>query len=65
MFFFVDMVFKEYQKFIPKEYQRYRILFCKIKDLRLPKYKLYDYKIELKEETKFKFYYIYKERYIG
>ncbi len=42
-----------------EEYQQYRILFREIKDLKLPKYKLQNYKIELKEEIEFKFYCIY------
>ncbi len=35
------------------------MLFREIKDLRLPKYNLQDYKIELKDRTESKFYCIY------
>ncbi len=59
MSFFIDIVLEEYQKFVSKEYQQYRTLFREIKDLKLPKYGLQDYKIELKEETELKFYCIY------
>ncbi len=40
IFFFIETVFEEYQKFILEEYRQYRTLFCEIKDLRLLKYKL-------------------------
>ncbi len=59
MFFFIKTIFKEYQKFILKEYWQYKTLFCEIKDLKLSKYRLQDYKIELKDRIEPKFHYIY------
>ncbi len=40
IFFFINIVSEEYQKFVLEEYWQYRILFCEIKDLRLSKYRL-------------------------
>jgi len=40
MSFSIDIVFEKYWEFILKEYWQYKMLFYKIKDLELPKYKL-------------------------
>ncbi len=59
MSFFIKTILEEYQEFVLEEYRQYKTLFRKIKDLKLPKYKLQNYKIELKNRIELKFYYIY------
>ncbi len=59
IFFPIDIISEEYQEFVLEEYRQYKTLFREIKDLRLSKYRLQDYKIELKDKTKLKFHCIY------
>ncbi len=59
MSFLIDTIFEEYREFVSKKYRQYKTLFRKIKDLRLPKYRLQDYEIKLKDGTELKFYCIY------